>query len=304
MTIQRNYKDTVFRRLFSNADNALSLYNALGGTDYKDSSQLEFNTLENAIYMNIKNDISFLISDTLNLYEHQSTINANIPLRNLFYVADILQKYVKEHSQKSIYGVPLISLPNPKFMVFYNGTDNFPESKLYRLSDLYIRDDLKPELELEVLVINVNPGFNEELKRKCPILNEYITYIEAIRENKKHMDLDNAVAKAIDDCIKNNVLREFLLSQKSEVRKMSIYEYDEEEELRKIRAGERELGQQEGQLITLINQVCKKLKKGKSNEQIAEELEEELANIDKICEAAKQFAPEYEVRKVYEYLQQ
>ena len=312
---KRTYKDTVFRLLFSDAKNALSLYNALGGTDYKDSSQLEFNTLENAIYMNIKNDISFLISDTLNLYEHQSTINSNIPLRNLFYVSDLLQKYVKVNSEKSIYGEPLIPLPNPKFMVFYNGTEDFPEQKIFKLSDSYIRDDIKSDLELSVLVINVNPGFNEDLKKKCPILRDYITYVECIRENRKHMDLPDAVEKAVNDCINNNVLREFLLSQKSEVSKMSIYEYDEEEELRKIRAGEREIGQQigeargiligekRGQLTNLINQVCKKLQKGKLNEQIADELEEDLENINRIVEAAKQFAPEYDVMEIYNYLQ-
>ena len=68
--VQRNYKDTVSRMLFQKPENALSLYNALNGTSYTDASQITFNMLDNAIYMGMQNDISFLIMNEVNLYEH------------------------------------------------------------------------------------------------------------------------------------------------------------------------------------------------------------------------------------------
>ena len=116
--VQRNYKDTVSRMLFREPENALSLYNALNGTRYTDASQITFNMLDNAIYMGMQNDISFLIMNEVNLYEHQSTYNLNMPLRDLFYVAELLQVYVKD---ESLYSSKLIKLPTPHFVVFYNG---------------------------------------------------------------------------------------------------------------------------------------------------------------------------------------
>ena len=93
--VNRNYKDTVFRMLFQDAANALALYNGLNGSNYMDVGMLTFNTLENAIYMNMKNDVSFLIASQMNLYEHQSTWNPNMPLRNLLYAADMLQEFLQ-----------------------------------------------------------------------------------------------------------------------------------------------------------------------------------------------------------------
>lgn len=263
--IKREYKDTIFRMLFKDADNALSLYNGLNGSNYADSSQLEFNTLENAIYMNVKNDISFIIDDNLNLYEHQSTWNPNMPLRNLIYITSVYQNYVELKQDKSIYGNSVISLPFPEFVVFYNGAEEHPEYSELKLSDSYsgceralestltqISDqrhniDNEPSLELVVKVININPGKNEELKRKCPILREYAIYVETVREYVKVMPLKDAVNKAVDECIKNNVLRHFLQQQKAEVIRMSIFEYDEEKEIGRIRKEEREIGKKIGE---------------------------------------------------------
>ena len=124
--VQRNYKDTVSRMLFREPENALSLYNALNGTSYTDASQITFNMLDNAIYMGMQNDISFLIMNEVNLYEHQSTYNLNMPLRDLFYVAELLQVYVKD---QSLYSSKLIKLPTPHFVVFYNGIESKPERR-------------------------------------------------------------------------------------------------------------------------------------------------------------------------------
>ena len=242
MNTQRNFKDTVYRMLFKEPINALSLYNSLNGTAYTDESMLEFNTLENAIYMGIKNDLSFLIMDQMHLYEQQSTYTPNMPLRDLFYVTDLLQEYVKD---KSLYSSKQIKVPTPHFVVFYNGTAKLQEKIELKLSDSFEVETDEPELELKVQILNINPGMNEELKKKCPVLKEYVIYVEKIREYVKSMPLEEAVEKVIEECVRNNILREFLLKQRAEVFKMSIYEYDEERELKIIRADERELGREE-----------------------------------------------------------
>lgn len=239
---QRNYKDTVYRMLFKESENALSLYNSLNGTHYTDASMLEFNTLENAIYMSMKNDISFLIMNQMYLYEHQSTLSPNMALRDLFYVADLLQVFTKD---KTLYSEKMIKLPTPHFVVFYNGTDEMPERQEIKLSEAFEVPSDNPELELRVQILNINPGMNEELKEKCSVLKEYMLYVEKVREYAKSMEFKEAVEKAVEYCIEHNILRDFLLRQRAEVIKMSIYEYDEEREMKLIRADEREIGREE-----------------------------------------------------------
>ncbi|MCH5249721.1 MAG: hypothetical protein J1E98_07300 [Lachnospiraceae bacterium] len=158
--IQRKYKDTLFSMLFSEKKNLLSLYNALNKTTYTNVDDLEITTLENALYMNYKNDISFVFDFELMLYEHQSTINPNMPLRDLFYVSTVLKGRVKD---ENLYGQALIKIPAPRFVVLYNGTEEQPERQILRLSDSYEKKQGTPELELTVVVYNINWGHNKEL---------------------------------------------------------------------------------------------------------------------------------------------
>lgn len=240
---QKKYKDTVFRLLFSDKKRALSLYNGINGTDYQDESLLEFNTLENTIYMNLHNDISFAIVNQIHLYEHQSTLPVNLPLRDLLYIADILQKTIVD---KTIYSSKKLMIPNPNFVVFYNGQDKISERMELKLSDSFLIPTDSPELELKVMVLNINEGMNEQLKEKCPDLKQYMQYVDRVRKYNREMPLKDAVTKAVDECIKENILRDFLMKQKGEVIKVSIYEFDEEREMRLIRADEREIGREEG----------------------------------------------------------
>lgn len=240
---QKNYKDTVFRMLFSDKKRALSLYNGINGTDYQDELLLEFNTLENAIYMNLHNDISFVIVNQIHLYEHQSTLPVNLPLRDLLYIADILQKSIVD---KTIYSRRRLMIPNPNFIVFYNGLDKMPEQLELKLSDSFMIPTDSPKLELKVIVLNINEGMNEQLKGKCPDLKEYMQYVDKVRKYNKEMPLKDAVERAADECIREGILREFLMKQKAEVVKVSIYEFDEEREMRLIREDEREIGRESG----------------------------------------------------------
>lgn len=242
--VKREYKDTVFRLLFSDREKALSLYNGVNGTKYHDASMLQYNTLENAIYMNVHNDISFVIANRIQMYEHQSTVPVNMPLRDLFYIADILQKTVAD---KTIYGSKPLMIPNPNFIVFYNGRDKMPERMEMKLSDNFSIPTDSPELELKVTVLNINDGMNEQLKRKCPELKQYMQYVDKVRNYNKELELKDAVMRAVDECIREGILRDFLIKQKGEVIKMSIYEFDEEREMKLIRECEREIGEENGE---------------------------------------------------------
>ena len=248
----RNYKDTVFRKLFSERKNLLSLYNAINGTAYTDENALEIVTLESAIYMGMKNDLAFIIDTNLFLFEHQSTYNPNIPLRDLFYISGEYQKLV---DQKSIYSSTLLKLPEPNFIVFYNGTEKKADKWVNCLSDAYEKHIGDPNLELKVITLNINEGYNKDLMKQCKILREYAQYVEKVREYASTMDLNAAVEKAVDECIHQGILEEFLRANRMEVIAVSIYEYDKEEEEKKLRRAEYAAGMLAGEkrLETLIS---------------------------------------------------
>ena len=239
----RNYKDTVFRMLFSNRKNLLSLYNAVNQRDYKNPDDLEIVTLENAIYMGMKNDLAFIIDTNLYLYEHQSTYNPNIPLRDLFYISNEYQKLV---DKKSLYSSTLQKIPAPNFIEFYNGSTAAPDCTELRLSSAFEHLSGEPKLELIVTVLNVNVGHNAELMQHCNTLNEYAQYVARVRHYAADMSLDQAVERAVDECVKEGILAEFLTRNRNEVISMSIFEYDKELEEKKLRKAEYEAGHEAG----------------------------------------------------------
>lgn len=287
--VNRNYKDTIFRMLFSDRKNLLSLYNAINGTSYENPEELEIVTLENAIYMGMKNDLAFIMDLNLYLYEHQSTYNPNIPLRNLFYIADEYQRLVV---QKSLYSTVIQKIPTPRFIVFYNGTKKVDDYNEFRLSSAYENPTDNPDLELRVTMLNVNDGHNLELMEHCRTLKEYAKYVARVRKYvTQNIPLEEAVTRAVDECIEEGILAEFLMKNKAEVIKVSIYEYDKEFEEKKLRKAEYEAGVEAGielgERSLLENQIRKKLKKGKPIEQIADELEEAVTTIQRIIEETK-----------------
>ena len=140
--VNRTYKSTLFIMLFQDKNNLLELYNAVSGKHYTDPEILEINTLENAIYMTVKNDISFLIDGRLSLYEHQSTYNPNLPLRFLIYIAKLYSRMTRN---ANLYGTKVIRIPPPEFLIFYNGKEELPERAVLNLSDMYEKEDPLPE---------------------------------------------------------------------------------------------------------------------------------------------------------------
>lgn len=268
LTANRKYKDTVFRMLFSDRKNLLSLYNAVNGSAYEDEAALEIVTLENAIYMGMKNDLAFIVDTGLFLYEHQSTYTPNMPLRDLFYISAEYQKFV---NHKSLYSSVIQKIPAPNFIVFYNGTEKKEDSWINYLSEAYQNLSGEPNLELKVLTLNINEGHNGELMEQCQILREYAQYVAKVREYARETELDVAVEQAVNDCIQNNILTEFLRKNKSEVIAMSIFEYDKEEEEKKLRKAEFEAGVEAGFKTGIETGIKSMLDLGKySMEEIAE----------------------------------
>lgn len=228
----REYKDRVFRMLLKDPKVALEVYNAMNDTAYDDPDQLMITTLENAVYMGMKNDVSFVIASQLVLYEHQSSLNPNLPLRDLFYVTCIYSAMVRN---ENIYGKTLISLPEPKFVVFYNGTDKAEDVSELRLSDAYERKSGEPDLELKITMLNINEGHNQELAKKSPTLHQYMIFVDTVRKYQAAMEFADALEQAVNECIRNGILAEFLMKNKAEVLRMSLFEYDQEKHLQQER---------------------------------------------------------------------
>ena len=240
-------------------------------------------TLENAIYMSMQNDLSFEIDSNLSLYEHQSTYNPNLPLRFLLYLSDLYEKMIVG---KNVYGIKIIQIPAPKFIVFYNGKEVRPEKEVIKLSDSYMTQGEEVSLELLVDVLNINIGHNKELLQACKTLGDYSEYVYRVREYAKEMSIEEAVDRAIDECIKEDILREFLERNRAEAKAMSIYEYDQEEHIRLEREDAfedgRKSGKAEGERSMLLNLVQKKLAKNQSVEEIADDLVESVEVIQQI----------------------
>lgn len=311
--VNRTHKDRLFRLVFSDRRNLLQLYNAMRGSSYQNPEDLIITTNNDVIYMGMKNDVSFLIDEVLNLYEHQSSFNPNMGLRGFLYLADSYRKYI-EFNEIYLYGSTPVNLPVPQYVVFYNGSKEEPDRSEIRLSDLFMQaDGIEPCIEVTAVMLNINKGHNRELMEKCRILWEYAEFIGRIRENQRaDMTLEEAVNDAVESCIRDSILAEFLKAHRAEVIEVVLTEYDEkgyiayEKKLSREeghKEGRRE-GLAEGELKKLVELVCKKLAKGKNVEQIAEELEEKTETIAGIREAADNFAPDYDCNKVVAWIKE
>lgn len=248
--VQQTVKDRLFRYLFEKDRNALlDLYNALNGTAYQDASQLEIVTIESAVYVVMKNDLAYILSGTLNLYEHQSTYSPNLPVRFLIYLAQEYQMVI-ERAERSLYGTGRISLPTPQCIVFYNGTKDMPEEQTLKLSNAFENKKVRADVELNVRMLNINYGYNKLLMDKCKVLKEYSIMVAVTRNYMSlEKDVQTALNQAVDHCIEKGILREFLLKNRAEVLGMILEEFDVEKYERTIRSESWEEGREEGEVI-------------------------------------------------------
>lgn len=254
--INKEHKDRLFSFLFGSGERkewTMSLYNAVNGTSHTDAEEIQFTTIQNAIYMGMKNDLSFALFYVMNIYEQQSTFNPNMPVRQLMYAGKLYDKYIHMNSL-NIYGKRAVRLPIPRLVVFYNGTEG-NEDTILKLSDAFSPDQdiAESDIEVRVRMININYGQNPALMKACRPLEEYAWFIEQIRENKINMDIEAAVDKAIDDMPEDYVIKPLLLENRVEVKDMCLTEYNEAETMKLFKEEGREEGEDRlGKLISLL----------------------------------------------------
>lgn len=252
----RQYKDRLFRLIFDSEKNRaylLDLYNALNNTNYTDETLLEITTLQDVVYMGMKNDASFIIDSELNLFEQQSTYNPNMPLREFQYCSRLLNKWIEENNM-DIYGKKLIRLPAPRCYVFYNGTEEQADKEILRLSDAFIKP--AEGCEWTVTMLNINKGHNLELMNKCKILQEYSDFVAMVRSISKTMQIEQAVEQTVVTFIeRNGLLAEFFKSHRAEVVDVCITEYKEELHLKNVHAEGWEEGRAEGRAEILFSLI-------------------------------------------------
>ena len=240
--MNREYKSDVFSMLLEDKKNALEVYNALNNTDYKDPEEVEIVKLEKGVSLTIRNDASFIIDMNISFYEHQSTYSENLALRNLIYLANTLENWLKEN-KRDLFGSRQIKIPTPYFVVFYNGLQKRPEYEEMRLSKSFYHETENPQLELICRIYNINPEQNKTIKEKSQVLDGYTCFVEKVRyyQNQKR-NLDEAVELAIEDCIREHILEEFFRERRDEVKKMTHLDYTWEEREKMIRKEEYEMG--------------------------------------------------------------
>lgn len=242
--VRRNHKDLLFIRLFQDKRELLQLYNALNGTHYDNEQDLTIATIDDVIYMGLKNDCAFIIGNYLNLYEHQSTFCPNMPVRGLLYLAQIYQGYIAQHGL-NIYGSKLLSLPAPQYVVFYNGTEELPEREELRLSSAFCTTGSC--LEFTATIYNINYGYNQEIMNQCSTLSGYSILINQIRKLQlQGKSLPDAIDAACTYCIEHDILKDFLSKHRNEVTKVLLTEYDAKKQRKMDMKDAREDGLEEG----------------------------------------------------------
>ena len=266
MAGNREYKSDVFSMLMQDKRRALELYNAMNDTDYDNPDEVEMVTLAGGISLSVRNDASFVVGDNLSIYEHQSTVCPNMALRSLIYFVAVIKERIsgrrrqivgddggnyadgRQHG-RNIYGKSLIKIPTPKFVVFYNGAEKQPEEMTQYLSDSFEQKTDDPELELKCKVYNINYGKNRAIMDECRWLDEYIMFVDKVREyhnSKDEEELEDDINKAIDYCIENDILKEFLSERRGEVTKVMALDYTFDKQLEMERAEAWNGGKKEG----------------------------------------------------------
>ena len=266
MAGNREYKSDVFSMLMQDKRRALELYNAMNDTDYDNPDEVEMVTLAGGISLSVRNDASFVVGDNLSIYEHQSTVCPNMALRSLIYFVAVIKERIsgrrrqivgddggnyadgRQHG-RNIYGKSLIKIPTPKFVVFYNGAEKQPEEMTQYLSDSFEQKTDDPELELKCKVYNINYGKNRAIMDECRWLDEYMMFVDKVREyhnSKDEEELEDDINKAIDYCIENDILKEFLSERRGEVTKVMALDYTFDKQLEMERAEAWNGGKKEG----------------------------------------------------------
>ena len=285
----REHKSSLFCKVFGEKKHLLDLYNSVNGTSYQNEDDLEVNTLENVVYITMKNDLSFLIDCNMNLYEHQSTVNPNMPLRGLLYFAQLYNKYIAKNNL-NLFSTAVQKIPVPQYIVFYNGVQEEPDEQILLLSELFQkqhkRQYIEGCLECQARMLNINYGKNKELMENCRRLEEYAIFVDKARRYAA-ADMERrveAITRAIDECIEEGILVDILTEQKAEVLELALTTFNRELYEQGLREeGAREASEKIASLETqtqLLGAENKTLQKDKEDlQKEVQELQRELARL-------------------------
>lgn len=275
-TVNKKYKDRLFRLLFGNEnykENTLALYNALNGTTYTNADDVTIYTIDDVIYIDMKNDVAFILDSDLSLWEQQSTHNPNMPLRGLMYFGKLYDKYITD-TNKNVYRKKLVTIPTPKYVVFYNGVEQRPAVEKLRLTDAFIHEDRSGAFEWTATVINLNHPELDSRLLACKVLVDYTTFVKKVQEYKQETNLETAINRAVNECIRDGVLKEILLLHKAEVIELVLTEFNKElyeqglkedaweEGLEEGRAAGMKEGRAEGKAIGITETLISLVRKG------------------------------------------
>ena len=294
MAANREYKDRLFKFIFGNPDHkewTLSLYNAMNCSHYTDTSAIEFNTIESAVYMSMKNDVSFLIEDAVHFYEQQSTFNPNMPMRFLIYAGMAYSRYVEQNEDYNPYSSRQQTAPTPRCVCFYNGAEPMNDRRILRLSDAF-RHDFSSDIEVTVTMININFGHNKALLESCRPLKEYAWFVDSVRKNQQVTDtLETAIDMALAELSDDSLIKPFLLANQAEVKYMCITEYDEQ----KMFARQRKEALEEGMEKGMEKGIEKGMEKGKLD-MLLELFRDGMLTLQQAAEKAHMTVSEFEAR--------
>ena len=232
------YKDRLFKFIFGRETEQskhwrLQLYNALNGTNFTDPDELKINTIENVVYITMRNDISFIVDTEMNLFEEQSSYNPNMPLRGYIYFGILYQNYLAVNDM-NLTSSSRVMIPTPKFYVFYHGGPKQPERWKMKLTDSFLSKDESGDFQWTATIINLHPDHNAALNKSCIPLYHYVKFVSMITANKKaKLNNKEAIEKAVDEAIKQNLLDGFFKIHRAEVIGMCL-EAVSEEELKRI----------------------------------------------------------------------
>ncbi len=322
----REYRNSAFATYFSDPNRAAELFRALDHDMSIEPEDIHFTTLKGVLFMARKNDLAFTAgAKVLVISEHQSTINLNMPLRDAIYFGRTMELLIPS---RNIYKTKRLSIPTPEFYTFYNGIKEQPQEQILKLSDSFLEKTEEPMLELKVKVININLSAEHPILKQSRSMYEYSWFIQRIQEYlSEQRGREYAIRAAMEDCRRAGILTDFIAEHGSEVMNMLFTEFNMEDAL-EVRGEERyedgledgkkmgvELGiaqgmeqgmeqgraqgVEQGAAYQLIAMVCRKMEKGKTPESIAEELDEDIAVIRPVYEAAKACGPDHDCGRIY-----
>lgn len=301
---KREFKSGVFSMLQEEPEYALDVYNTMNGSFYTDPGLITIQKLDGQVLLTVRNDASFLIDAFLNLYEHQSTFNPNMPLRFSIYFADWMKRFVRERNY-NLYGSRRIPVPTPKFIVFYNGLDERPARETFRLSDSYEHKCEDYEMDVVCTVYNINPGYNDDILAKSKVLYGYTTFVEKVRRHERRSgNLEEALNQAMDECIAEGILADFFIRRRKEVLEDGYLDFTFERQLELVARDSREDGLAEGIEQGCIALICKKYRKGLSIEETSEMLEMDKAFVESIYKLVEEMAPDADEKAIYDRYQE